>query len=158
MLAIDSAVLNVTERACQRFQRLTGRTNVWLAFQLTNLSIVVYFLWAAALWMAPGAPRLFLALFSGVLLYMLTQTVFKVPVETYETSAFQRVAKSGELLTEPSDVHVDRTSAAGVLVAPDVSEEHVPRQDAGRFLHLRPVQEHQIDIGIRSQFPAPVPA
>ena len=93
MLAIDSAVLNVTERACQRFQRLTGRTNVWLAFQLTNLSIVVYFLWAAALWMAPGAPRLFLALFSGVLLYMLTQTVFKVPVETYETSAFQRVAK-----------------------------------------------------------------
>ena len=93
MFYIDSAVLNFTERLCQRFQRLTGRTNVWLAFQLTNLSIVVYFVWAAVLWSAKGAPRTFLAVFCGVLLYLLTQTIFRVPVETYENSAFARVAK-----------------------------------------------------------------
>src|SRR5688500_16272879 len=35
---IDSFLLNLTERFCRRFQLLTGRTNVWLALQLTNLS------------------------------------------------------------------------------------------------------------------------
>jgi hypothetical protein len=39
MAFIDSAVLNLIERSCRGFQRLTGRTNVWLAVQLTNLSI-----------------------------------------------------------------------------------------------------------------------
>ena len=48
MLYIDSVILNMIEGACRRFQRLTGRTNVWLAVQLTNLSIIVYFVWAAA--------------------------------------------------------------------------------------------------------------
>ena len=43
MTFIDTAVLNLTERVTRRFQLWTGRTNVWLAFQLTNLSIVVYF-------------------------------------------------------------------------------------------------------------------
>jgi len=46
MALIDSVILRLTERACRRFQRLTGRTNVWLAAQLTNLSIIVYFVWA----------------------------------------------------------------------------------------------------------------
>jgi hypothetical protein len=46
MAFIDSVVLNLTERSCRGFQRLTGRTNVWLALQLTNLSIIVYFVWA----------------------------------------------------------------------------------------------------------------
>ena len=46
MIDVDSVILNLTERSCQAFQRLTGRTNVWLAFQLTNLSIIVYFAWA----------------------------------------------------------------------------------------------------------------
>ena len=41
MTYIDSAVLNLTEWFCRKFQLLTGRTNVWLAVQLTNLSIVV---------------------------------------------------------------------------------------------------------------------
>jgi hypothetical protein len=31
--------------------------------------------------------------FCSGLLYLLTQTIFKVPVETYENSAYQRVAK-----------------------------------------------------------------
>ena len=48
MMYLDSAVLNVTERLCRRFQIWTGWTNVWLAFQLTNLSVVVYFIWAVA--------------------------------------------------------------------------------------------------------------
>jgi hypothetical protein len=46
MTFIDAVVLNVIERSCRRFQRLTGKTNVWLAVQLTNLSIIVYFVWA----------------------------------------------------------------------------------------------------------------
>ena len=41
MMYVDSAVLDLTEQMCRRFQAWTGRTNVWLAFQLTNLSIVV---------------------------------------------------------------------------------------------------------------------
>ena len=48
MTFIDTAIVDATEALCHRFQVLTGRTNVWLAIQLTNLSIVVYFVWAAA--------------------------------------------------------------------------------------------------------------
>ena len=43
MTYIDTAILNAIEWACRRFQVLTGRTNVWLAVQLTNLSIIEYF-------------------------------------------------------------------------------------------------------------------
>src|SRR5436305_188561 len=43
---IDAVILNATEWVCRRFQLLTGRTNAWLAVQITNLSIVVYFVWA----------------------------------------------------------------------------------------------------------------
>jgi hypothetical protein len=91
---IDSVILNLTERSCRRFQLLTGRTNVWLAIQLTNLSIVVYFVWAGVYtWSSDVAPRLLLWLFCGGLLYALTQTIFKVPVEAYENEAYRRVAK-----------------------------------------------------------------
>ncbi len=94
MSYIDSMVLNLTERACRRFQRLTGRTNVWLAVQLTNLSIIVYFVWAAVYSWSSGVPsRIFVGLFCGGLLYVLTQTIFKVPVEVYENDAYRRVAK-----------------------------------------------------------------
>ena len=95
MIYLDATLVNLTERCCHRFQRLTGRTNVWLAFQLTNLSIVVYFVWAAGLflWSGEGAARVTLALFCSGLLYLLTQTIFKVPVETYENSAYARVAR-----------------------------------------------------------------
>jgi hypothetical protein len=93
MTYIDSAILNLTEWFCRRFQLLTGRTNVWLAVQLTNLSIIVYFIWAGAyFWGSDLAPRIFIGLFCGGLLYVLTQTVFKVPIETLETSAYRRVA------------------------------------------------------------------
>jgi len=91
---IDSVILNLTERSCRKFQLLTGRTNVWLAIQLTNLSIVVYFVWAGVYsWSSDVAPRLLLGLFCGGLLYALTQTIFKVPVEAYENEAYRRVAK-----------------------------------------------------------------
>jgi hypothetical protein len=91
---IDSVILNLTERSCRKFQLLTGRTNVWLAIQLTNLSIVVYFVWAGVYsWSSDAAPRLLLGLFCGGLLYALTQTIFKVPVEAYENEAYRRVAK-----------------------------------------------------------------
>jgi hypothetical protein len=95
MSYIDSVLLNLAERSCRRFQLLTGRTNVWLAIQLTNLSIVVYFVWAGFVYVLSGDTqmRAMLGLFCGVLFYALTQTIFKVPIETYESNAYQRVAR-----------------------------------------------------------------
>ena len=94
MTYVDSAILNLTEWLCRRFQVLTGRTNVWLAVQLTNLSIIVYFVWAGAFfWSNDAATRIALGLFCSGLLYVLTQTVFKVPIEAYENAAYRRVAK-----------------------------------------------------------------
>ena len=70
MSYVDSALLNLTEWLCRRFQVLTGRTNVWVAVQLTNLSIVVYFVWAAAyFWNTDVVLRTAVALFCGALLY-----------------------------------------------------------------------------------------
>ncbi len=94
MLYIDTLILNLVERTCRRIQRRTGRTNVWLAFQLTNLSIIVYFVWAGAVfWSADLGSRIFVALFCGGVLYVLMQTLFKEPVETFENNAFRRVLK-----------------------------------------------------------------
>jgi hypothetical protein len=94
MTRIDSAILDLTERFCRRFQLITGRTNIWLAVQLTNLSIIMYFVWAGAFSLTmPIWPRLALGLFCGGLLYVLTQTIFKVSIETHESNAFRRVAK-----------------------------------------------------------------
>jgi hypothetical protein len=94
MTDIDSVLLNLTERLCRRFQLLTGRTNVWLAVQLTNLSIIVYFVWAVVYsWSSDVGQRILVALFCSGLLYVLTQTLFKVPIEAYETAAYRRVAK-----------------------------------------------------------------
>jgi hypothetical protein len=94
MTYIDSAILNLTEWFCRKFQVLTGRTNVWLAVQLTNLSIIVYFVSAGVyFWSRDAVARLALGVFCGGLLYALTQTLFKVPIEAYENDAYRRVAK-----------------------------------------------------------------
>jgi hypothetical protein len=94
MTYVDLVILNLCERTCRKFQLLTGRTNVWLAVQLTNLSIIVYFVWAGLyFWSSSAAPRIFVGVFCGALLYALTQTVFKTPIEVYENSAYRRVAK-----------------------------------------------------------------
>src|SRR5215210_67879 len=94
MLFIDSVILNMIERSCRRFQCLTGRTNVWLAVQLTNLSIIVYFVWAAVYSMSSDlGPRIAVAIFCTGLLYVLTQTIFKEPIEASETAAYRRVAR-----------------------------------------------------------------
>jgi hypothetical protein len=94
MTYIDSAIVDLTEWFCRKFQLVTGRTNVWLAIQLTNLSIIVYFVWAGMYSWAGGVlPRIGIALFCGGLFYVLTQTIFKVPIEAYETDAYRRVAK-----------------------------------------------------------------
>jgi len=91
---LDSLILDATERVCRRFQMLTGRTNVWLAMQLTNISIIVYFVWAALyFWNTEFSVRISVGLFCGVLLYVLPQTVFKVSIEEYELNAYRRVAK-----------------------------------------------------------------
>jgi hypothetical protein len=95
MTYIDTVLLNLVEASCRWFQRLTGRTNVWVAVQLTNLSIVMYFLWAALyFWVSNDVVvRAVVAVFCGSLLYLLTQTIFKDSVETAESNAYQRVAK-----------------------------------------------------------------
>jgi hypothetical protein len=95
MTYVDSAVLNLTERLCRRFQMWTGRSNVWLAFQLTNLSIVVYFIWVAGLYWLSGdlAFRIFVALFCGGVFFVLTRTIFRMSIEVSEAEAFRRVAK-----------------------------------------------------------------
>jgi hypothetical protein len=94
MIYVDAALLDLAEWLCRRFQVLTGRTNVWLAFHLTNLSIVVFFVWVGMnFWLADRPVRIALALFGGGLLYLLTQTVLKVPVEAYENSVYRRVSR-----------------------------------------------------------------
>jgi hypothetical protein len=95
MTYVDSAVLDFTEWMCRRFQALTGRTNVWLAFQLTNLSIVVYFTWVATLYFASSdlVVRVFVAAFCGGVFFVLTRTIFKVSIEASEAAAYRRVAK-----------------------------------------------------------------
>jgi hypothetical protein len=92
---VDSAVLDLTERLCHRFQILTGRTNVWLAFQLTNLSIVIYFVWVTILyWLSADlALRTFVAFFCGGLFVLLTRTIFKTSIETAEQEAYRRTAR-----------------------------------------------------------------
>src|SRR5258706_16278961 len=95
MTYVDSAVLNFTERLCRRFQAWTGRTNVWLAFQLTNLSIVIYFAWVAGLYLlsVDVALRAFVTLFCGGVFFVLTRTIFKQPIEVSENEAFRRLTK-----------------------------------------------------------------
>jgi hypothetical protein len=91
---VDAALLNLAEYCSHRFQLLTGRTNVWLALQLTNLNIVFYFVWALAyFWNRGLVLRIVVGLFCAGLLYVMTQTIFKVSIEAYEQSAYQRVAK-----------------------------------------------------------------
>ncbi|MGH9144502.1 MAG: hypothetical protein ACRD2I_25470 [Vicinamibacterales bacterium] len=95
MTYVDSAVLDLTERMCRTFQTWTGRTNVWLAFQLTNLSIVFYFVWVAALYLLSMdlMLRRFVTLFCGGVFFVLTRTIFKVPIEVSEAEAYRRLAK-----------------------------------------------------------------
>jgi hypothetical protein len=91
---VDAIILGVIERACRTIQRLTGKTNVWLAVQLTNLSVVVYFVWAGVyFWAMDLTPRIFVGLICGAVLYGLSQTVFKVPIETSENAAYRRVLR-----------------------------------------------------------------
>lgn len=94
MTYVDTAVLDFTERLCRRFQRWTGRTNVWIAFQLTNLSIVIYFIWVGALYWLSGdvVLRAFVAVFCGGVFFVLTRTLFKSSIDFAEKEAFRRAA------------------------------------------------------------------
>lgn len=93
MTYVDSVMLNLIEWSCRKFQVLTGRTNVWLAVQATNLSIIVYFVWTALyFWHSDVGTRVLVGLFCSGVLYVLTQTIFKESIEAYENSAYRRVA------------------------------------------------------------------
>lgn len=95
MTYLDTAVLNLVERMCRRFQRWTGKTNVWLAFQLTNLSVVMYFTWVVMLyWLSADLiVRIFVALFCGGIFAVLTKTLFNSSIDLAEQEAFRRLAK-----------------------------------------------------------------
>ena len=94
MTHIDYAVLDCTEWLCRKFQMLTGKTNIWVAVQLTNLSVVLYFLVAGLYFLSSDlATRVVLVVFCGALLYLLTQTIFKDSIELYENAAYRRVAQ-----------------------------------------------------------------
>jgi hypothetical protein len=95
MTYVDTALLDLTEWLCRRFQVWTGRTNVWLAFHLTNLSIVVYFVWVGTVYLATRflAVRVFVAVFCGAVLFMLTRTLFRTSIERANAEAYDRVTK-----------------------------------------------------------------
>jgi len=94
MTWIDTALLNLTERLCRRFQVLTGRTNVWLAVQFTNLSIVVFFVWTGAFVRLGGrGTRVAVGAVCLALLYFLGQTVFRTSIEASEQHAYRRVSR-----------------------------------------------------------------
>ena len=93
-MGVDSALLDLTERICHKIQTLTGRTNVWIAFQLTNLSVIVYFVWVVLyLPTLPPSWRIPVALSAGGILIALSQSVFKVSVDASVSNAYRRVAK-----------------------------------------------------------------
>src|SRR4029078_9240769 len=133
MTYVDSAVLDLTERICRRFQAWTGRTNVWLAFQLTNLSIVVYFVWAAGLYLVSGdlILRIFVALVCGGVFFVLARTIFKVSIETSESFAYRRVAKG---LRNPRRIRDAQLRIAFLTLSIVLS---YPLWFAYRLLHLR---------------------
>lgn len=95
MTYVDAAILDFVELICRRLQVLTGRTNVWFAFQLTNLSIVVYFIWVTRLYLLSGdlVLRVFMIMFCGGVFFVLTRIMFKEPIEFSEAEAYRRVAK-----------------------------------------------------------------
>src|SRR5215471_8198115 len=95
MTYVDAAILDLVQLICQRLQVLTGRTNVWFAFQLTNLSVVVYFIWVTRLYQltADLVFRLFVTMFCGGVFFVLTRIMFKVPIEFSEAEAYRRVSK-----------------------------------------------------------------
>jgi hypothetical protein len=94
MTVVDSAILDATEWLCRKFQVWTGRTNIWLAVQLTNLSIVVYFVWAGLyFWTSTDtAVRMAVVAVCAAVLYALTQTLFRDSIDTHELNAYRRVA------------------------------------------------------------------
>jgi hypothetical protein len=85
--------VDVTEWLCRRFQLLTGRTNVWLAFQL-NLSVILYFVWARHLFPANrrGGRAHRRRHFLQRRPLRPFQTVFKIR-RLVESEAFRRVAR-----------------------------------------------------------------
>ena len=90
----DASILDATEWCCRKLQLLTGRTNVWLAVQLTNASIVLYFVWAGVFfWQTEVWLRLSVGIFCAGVLYALTKTIFRVSIEESESNAYRRVAK-----------------------------------------------------------------
>jgi len=133
MMYVDLAVLNLTERICRWFQVWTGRTNVWLAFQLTNLSIVIYFIWVAGLYWLSGALalRIFVALFCGGVFFVLTRTVFKESIQASESAAYRRAAKG---LRNPRRIRDAQLRIAFLTLSVVLSG---PLWLAYRTLHLR---------------------
>jgi hypothetical protein len=120
MTYVDSAVLNIVERMCRRFQ-------------VTNLSVIVYFIWVAGLYWLSGdlALRVFVAFFCGGVFFMLTRTVFKTSIEVAESEAYRRAAKG---LSNPRRIRDAQLRIAFLTLSIVLS---YPLWFAHRMLHLR---------------------
>ncbi len=137
MTYIDAFLLNLIERACRAFQRLTGKTSVWLALQLTNLSIIIYFIAAVVYFLISDlVPRIFIGVFCSTVLYALTQTLFKVPIETYENNAFRRVANGLRNPRRTRDLLLRTSFLSLVLCYPIIFLYIRLRVDAGTGIPL----------------------
>jgi hypothetical protein len=84
----------LTERP-RRFQDGTGPQRV-ARLQLTDLSIVVYFIWGSGLYVQSAGLALpaFVALFRGGVFFVLTHTLFKLSIDAQETEAYGRARTS----------------------------------------------------------------
>jgi hypothetical protein len=133
MTYLDTAILNLIEWICRRFQAWTGKTNVWLAFQLTNLSVVVYFVWVGVLYWLSGdlVLRMFVAIFCASVFFVLTRTLFRSSIEIAEAEAYHRVAK-GPAESPPRS---RRTTAHRI---PDTDDLPVLSTVAGLYHAARP--------------------
>ena len=126
MMYVDSALLDFTERLCRRFQTWSGRTNVWLAFQLTNLSIVVYFAWVAVLYWLTGmfALRVFvkitltlLALGAAIMMglsYFNITNIDLTPAKTKYDSAIHWAKDQGYKLKDSAQSHLPNTGGGAL--------------------------------------------
>ncbi len=119
---LDSRVLDVVQWVCRRFQLLTGRTNVWLAVQLTNLSVAIYFTWALMVYVVSGdlALRIFLTLFLGGVVFVLSRTIFRESVEAAEAESYRRVSRGlmNPRRVRDAQLRVAFLSFSAILVPP----------------------------------------
>ena len=118
------------------------------------------FVWAGVYsWSIESRPRILVALFCGGLLYRLTQTIFKVPIEAYENDAYRRVAKGFRNPRRVRDalLRISFLTLSLVLCYP-ILFVYINLHRARRppeLLPDRPDDGRVVPVGLRSASPVP---